>query len=87
MSTKRKHYLKTLSPFYERVISGQKKFEVRKDDRDYQVGDYLFLQNFDGKDFTGDEAVYTISYKLPGGIFGIKKGFCVLGIEEHFEKQ
>ncbi len=35
------HNLKTWMPFYQDVIDGRKTFELRKNDRDYQVGDIL----------------------------------------------
>jgi len=38
------HSLKILPQFLARILSGQKTFEIRKNDRDYQVGDTLFLQ-------------------------------------------
>ena len=38
------HYLKILPEYYEAVKSGDKTFEVRKNDRDYQVNDVLHLQ-------------------------------------------
>ncbi len=79
----REHNIKVLTPFYERLVTGQKPFEVRKDDRDYQVGDLLFLEEFDGKDYAGSTIVRKITYKLSGGQFGIKKGYCVLGLKEH----
>jgi len=33
------HTLKIKQEYFERIISGQKTFEIRKNDRDYQVGD------------------------------------------------
>lgn len=40
------HFLKIKSEFYAAVISGEKRFEVRKDDRDprFAVGDILILE-------------------------------------------
>lgn len=37
------HQLKTEHNFFEDVISGKKTFEVRKNDRDFMVGDFLEL--------------------------------------------
>lgn len=41
------HVLKCWPQFMPRIASGQKTFEIRKSDRDYQVGDMLRLQHFD----------------------------------------
>lgn len=38
------HALKTLNPFFSDVLEGRKNFEVRKNDRDFKVGDVLCLQ-------------------------------------------
>lgn len=42
-----KHTLKTIQPYFGEVESGNKNFEVRKDDRNFQKGDILFLQEYD----------------------------------------
>lgn len=41
---KSNHYLKTDPAVFDAVKSGHKTFELRKDDRGYQVGDVLILQ-------------------------------------------
>lgn len=41
------HALKTEPQFFEAVIDGSKTFEVRKNDRDFRVGDYLALNELD----------------------------------------
>lgn len=37
------HYLKIKPSYFESVLSGQKTFEFRKNDRDYHIGDELIL--------------------------------------------
>lgn len=77
------HELKTWPDYYFRIFSGQKKFEVRKNDRDFQIGDTLKLKewNPETKDYTGRELLAEISYILPGGQFGIESGYCVMSIK------
>ena len=41
------HKLKTWTPFYEDVVAGRKRFELRLNDRGFQVGDVLVLQEWD----------------------------------------
>lgn len=43
------HVLKTDVDHYRDIVSGLKKFEVRYDDRDYQVGDILVLREHNRK--------------------------------------
>lgn len=40
------HELKILPDFFEAVTSGRKQFEIRKNDRDYRVGDQLILREW-----------------------------------------
>jgi len=37
------HKLKTVEPFFSQVNSGEKRFEVRKNDRNFQTGDWVTL--------------------------------------------
>jgi hypothetical protein len=61
--------------------SGEKTFEVRKDDRGFHAGDELLLREYNPStcSYTGAELQYTITYVLTG--MGIKPGFVVLGIK------
>jgi hypothetical protein len=60
------HNLKTWPIFYQEVKSGKKTFEERLDDRGYEVGDTLTLQEFDPdkQEYTGDEIVKGVPYLL-----------------------
>lgn len=77
------HELKTWPDQWRALARGEKPFEVRKDDRGFEVGDHLILNEFDprpGADQSGRAVDAWITYKLPGGQFGIEEGFCVLGL-------
>lgn len=94
------HILKTLPNYWDAVKSGDKTFEVRKDDRGFQKGDILILRrlvrvgnyyeehrdNDEGKP-TYHELTRRISYILTGGQFGIEPGCVVLGLHDETEKQ
>lgn len=79
------HSLKTLSRYLDAVGSRQKAFEVRRDDRDFQVGDWLVLREWDDQigAFGSRWIGCKITYVLRGDDavrFGIRNGYCVLGI-------
>jgi hypothetical protein len=79
------HELKTWPSYFQAVKDGDKTFEVRKNDRDFQVGDWLKLLEYNpSKDrtapYTGREVTVMVTYVLDGGEFGIEKGYCVMGI-------
>ena len=50
-----RHELKTWPKYFAAVRSGQKRFEIRRNDRDFKVGDILVLREFDPEDdaYTG----------------------------------
>jgi hypothetical protein len=58
------HELKTLPKYFKAVWEGKKTFEVRKDDRDYQVGDDLLLQKYDNGQYLVSEYRCKITYIL-----------------------
>lgn len=78
------HHLKTWPKQFQLVKHGIKRFEVRKNDRNYQVNDILILEEWDPEKerYTRDHVERRISYILEGGQFGIEKGYVVMQIEE-----
>lgn len=75
------HDLKILPQYFKEVVSGEKKFEIRKDDRNFSVGDIIDLREFDNNHYTGNIYSVKITYKFDGGSYGIEDGYCVLSIE------
>lgn len=73
------HYLKTEREYRYAVHRGEKNFEVRRNDRDFQVGDILILTPLPGETDT-TSVVVRVEYLLPGGRFGIDPDFCVMSI-------
>ena len=43
------HELKILPEYFKAQKAGKKNFEIRKNDRDYKVGDKLVLKEYDPK--------------------------------------
>ena len=84
------HELKTWPKYFHEVKSGVKKFEIRKFDRDFRVGDELILREFvpenyyedqtEKEYFTGNICHRRIDYLLSDSKFGIQEGYVVLGI-------
>lgn len=73
------HYLKTEQDYFRSVQDGCKKFELRKNDRDFKVFDIIVLKECINGMETGilsDEM--QIKYILHGGVYGLEIGFCIL---------
>lgn len=74
-----KHDLKLLSLFYDDVMMGRKNFELRKNDRDYQVGDVFILREYDNG-YTGRYFIQVIGYILKDcPQYGLIEGYCIFG--------
>lgn len=72
------HYLKIAPVFYEAVISGKKKFEIRVNDRNFLEGDHLRLREFEDGKYTGNEVEVLVTY-IPD--FPLPDNYVVMGIE------
>lgn len=73
------HNLKILPQYYSAAASGSKPFELRKNDRNFQIGDNLHLKEWNGEYYTGREVHCYITYIFKGGQFGLDKDYCILG--------
>lgn len=75
------HELKIYPKYFEDVTSGKKTFEVRKNDRNFQVGDILPLKEWDNIKYSGREVRAMVVYLLNDKFIGVMPGYVVLGIE------
>ena len=91
----KEHELKTFPHYWDAVESGEKPFEVRRDDRGFQKGDILVLLRMRKtsagiweveREFSSHKPIYVlrkkITYILTGGQFGIEPGYVVMGLED-----
>jgi len=81
------HELKTWIEYFQLMVSGEKSFDLRKNDRDFRAGHELLLKEYDkdSKKYTSRKLHFKITYVLKGEeaeTFGLKKGFCILGLEK-----
>lgn len=82
------HKIKIKYKYYKAVLNGDKTFEVRKNDRDYKVGDIIqFVPVADDSDMiiTHNPNEYKITYVFHGGEYGLEEGYCVFGITPTIE--
>lgn len=76
------HDLKILPKYFDLVKRGIKNFEVRKNDRDFKVGDMLELLEWDEKEYkyTGRNERRKIIYILNDTDY-CKEGYVILGLD------
>ena len=74
------HELKLWSVFFEYTY--RKPFELRRNDRGFNLGDRLHLREWDRelRDYTGRECMREVVYVLPEGSPGLAEGFVGLGL-------
>jgi hypothetical protein len=78
------HTLKAHPEPFAAQLDGRKPYEIRVNDRNYQVGDVLRLQEWDPSfvdkyRYTGREAWRVVTYMTKGGEWGLPPNLCVLG--------
>lgn len=78
------HELKVHPKYFNRLVSGQKSFEIRKNDRDFQIGDILVLKEYDPEEGWPDHGSYGICRKeiVYMTDFAQVHGMVVLGLIE-----
>lgn len=66
MTTATEHELKTWPKHYEALALGEKRFELRKNDRGFKAGDTLFLREWDptSGEYSGRSMRATVTYLL-----------------------
>lgn len=62
------HELKIWPEYYNAILDRRKRFELRKADRPYKVGDTLLLREWHPlwEKYTGRECLVTVTYILEG---------------------
>ena len=77
------HSIKLDLSFCDAVLSGRKFFEIRRNDRDYQVGDRVRFAPVDGgapTEHAISRRTYEITYLLTG--WGLQDGYVAFAIRE-----
>ncbi len=75
------HKLKSWPEYFNHLLFGNKSFEIRVNDRNFQNGDYLQLQEWDPKteQYTGRVLTRQITYIMKAA-FGIPSDMVIMSI-------
>ena len=79
------HDLKIMPEYFRAVKSGEKTFEVRFNDRNFQKGDMLHLREWDGNGYTGESIFVEVTYILNDPGF-CKDGYVIMAIIKKEDK-
>ncbi len=74
------HYIKILPEYFEKVIKGNKKAELRRNDRDYKIGDKVILKEYSEGSYTGRYAKVKITHLIES-FEGLDPDFVVFSFE------
>lgn len=78
--TKVIHQIKLEAEFFDDALSGRKSFELRKNDRNYEEGDVLEMEEVKDGAKTGRKCSKRIVYMMEN-FEGLENGYCILGCE------
>lgn len=79
------HDLKCWPEYFNAIMEGRKDFELRKDDRPFNVGDTLVLHEYSPsspRGYTGHRIERIVKYILrDASQFGLQPGYCIMGLK------
>jgi ParB family transcriptional regulator, chromosome partitioning protein len=76
--SRKHHHLKTETEYFQAIERGEKRFELRKNDRDFKRLDILHLEETVNGVHTGRSMEFEVKYILFGGKYGLEEGYCIL---------
>lgn len=86
------HVLKTDHGVFHASAAGVKGWEIRKNDRNFKVGDELWLKEtvYTGaemaagapEEYTGRVIAVKVTYMLEGPVYGLEDGWCIMSVSE-----
>jgi hypothetical protein len=77
------HELKTWPVYFDQLKRGLKRFEYRRNDRDFQVGDVLQLEEWDPEtgEYTGRWMALRV-WSMMTDCPGLPEGYCIMQVQD-----
>jgi ASC-1-like (ASCH) protein len=77
------HHLKTETEYYQAIERGDKKFELRFNDREFKKYDMIYLEETVNGVYTGRKLdPFEIQYIFYGGKYGLDENYCIFSLPE-----
>ena len=71
---------KILPKYFKDVVKGTKRFELRVDEDDVQIGDTVVLNEWNNGEYTGQTISVEVTYVLRNvPEYGLAMGHCIFG--------
>ena len=80
-----KHYLEIQPIYFNEILSGVKKFEIRLDDRGYSVSDVLVLNEYEGFDDIYTGRSLSVKVKHIHVSIGLLSNYIILSFNGFFD--
>lgn len=75
------HALKIYPEYFDLIRKGKKRFELRKNDRDFHVEDFLALNEWDGERYTGRSIMVKVIYMMnPNDVMTCQGDYALMSI-------
>lgn len=74
------HELKCNTKYFNDLKSNKKRFEVRKNDRDFKERDFIALNEYEDGNYKGRSMIFRIDYILDDPEY-VKEGYVILSIK------
>ncbi len=74
------HDFKIAPQYFIDVCNLRKRFEIRRNDRNFQIGDLLKLKEFTNSGYTGRAIIVRVTYILKD-YNGLEPNYIIMGIE------
>jgi ASC-1-like (ASCH) protein len=77
----KEHHLKTWPEYFEAIANGTKTFELRKNDRDFNAGDILVLEEYNNvtQQYTGRKIYRRVGFIIKGE-WGLPENVCCMSL-------
>ena len=78
------HNLKIYDTFFNKHAAGVKPWELRKNDRNFKVDDFIVFNviHHNTKEPLGISYIRQVTYVFKDAGYGIKEGYCLLTLKE-----
>lgn len=82
------HKLKTWPEYYQAIANDFKRFELRKNDRGFEVGDTLLLKEYEPstEKYTGEEMYVKVTFIFGDDpddrAWGLEEGYVIMSIKK-----